>query len=182
MDLGRIMESFVLLSLGRRPILAKPDRILDSPSRRAILAAVRASPGLTMSSLKRRTGYSWGLLYHHVHLLERSGHVTTQLVGRRRVLYPAEAPLADPKLAARILLEGETLRIVARAIVDHPGASMAEVVRASSASPRAAYYHVRRLLDAGLIVSESRVRYMRLRATRLLEELLSPEPPAGQPA
>ena len=174
MDLRRMMARFVLmLALGRRPVLAMPDRILDSPSRRAILDAVRASPGLSMSSLKRQTGYSWGLLYHHTHLLQRSGHVATQLVGRRRVLFPAEAPVADARLAAHVLLEGETLRAVARTIAGHPGSSMAEVIRASSVSPRAAYYHVRRLLDMGLVVSESRVRYMRLRATRLLDELLA---------
>jgi predicted transcriptional regulator len=166
------------MRLGRPAILDHPAKVLDSPQRRAILEKVRERPGLSIGELKQLTTMSWGPLYHHLLILERSGHVTTRKAGRRTVLAPASTS-QDPKyLEARGLLKGESVRAIAAYIATHPHASMADVIQASSLGARGTYYHVQKLMRAGLVSSSSPTRHADLCATPLLEAALDlPEVP-----
>lgn len=130
------------------------------------------APGRPLGELKEALGVGWGTLYYHVNLLERAGLVRTVVSGRRKLVFPGVGERDPREVAGRSLLVGPTARRVARAIVERPGRSLAEVGAAAGENPRVAYYHVRRFVEAGLVSSSSRTRYAGLAPTRLLERVL----------
>lgn len=162
----------IALSLGRPTILGSPERIVGSPQRRRLLDLIRAEPGVSVGELKRRAGMSWGPFYHHILILQRAGLVAVRKAGRRTVFLAAESRADEMHVRAVALLKGSSVHAIATYISRHPGASMADVIGASALTPRGAYYHVRRLLEAGLVTSHSRTRHMDLRPTSTLDAAL----------
>lgn len=140
--------------------------------RARLMDLLHATPGLPLGELKENLGIGWGTLYYHVGLLERAGLLRTVVSGRRKLVFPGLGERDPREVAGRSLLVGATARRVARAIVERPGQSLAEVGVAAGENPRVAYYHVRRFVEAGLVVSASRTRYAGLAPTRLLERIL----------
>ena len=167
------------MRLGRPAILDRPAKVLESPQRQLIIAIVREHPGVSIGELKQRACMSWGPLYHHLSILERSGHLTARKAGRRTVLLAADVQQDARRLEAIALLKGDSVRGVAEYIASHANATMADVIQASGLGARGTYYHVSRLMQAGLVTSSSVTRHSDLRATPLLEALLPLTPPAG---
>lgn len=155
------------------------ERLLQSALRRQIVELVRENPGIPIGELMKRLPVGWGTLYHHLIKLERSGLLRAAVSGRRRLLYPGDAgPLGnDPD--ARSILRGRTAQRLARAIVARPGRSVADIVDEMAESPRVIYYHLKRMLDAGLVTSSSETRYCSLTPTPRLVSMLAE---LGEPA
>jgi predicted transcriptional regulator len=155
------------------------ERLLQSALRRQIVELVRENPGIPIGELRKRLPVGWGTLYHHLIKLERSGLLRAAVSGRRRLLYPGDAgPLGnDPD--ARSILRGRTAQRLARAIVARPGRSVADIVDEMAESPRVIYYHLKRMLDAGLVTSSSETRYCSLTPTPRLVSMLAE---LGEPA
>lgn len=157
----------------RRNGLTQQDRIVD---------IVRASPGILVGELQQRAQIGWGTLCHHLPRLVRSGRVRVVRVGRRRLVYPIEARGAVEASFADAILRGRTALRIAQAIHAAPGRSILDVAVATGESERATYYHVRRLIQAGLVTSESPTRLRGLRASpRLAASLDAHAPQAIQP-
>lgn len=168
------MAPFILVGIPLVGRLAgqEQERLLQSALRRQIVELVRENPGIPIGELMKRLPVGWGTLYHHLIKLERSGLLRAAVSGRRRLLYPGDAgPLGnDPD--ARSILRGRTAQRLARAIVANPGRSVAEIVDEMAESPRVIYYHVKRMLDAGLVSSSSETRYCSLTPTPRLVSML----------
>lgn len=137
-----------------------------------MLALVASHPGLTVGEIARRLSIRNGTLFYHLQRAEADGHVTTRTDGRRRLVFPAGASLEDAKVRALNLLRGETALEVARAVADAPGISLFKLFAELDTAPRTVYYHVKRLRDAGIIVSAGRRRYHELRPSAILLEVL----------
>lgn len=146
-------------------------RLLEAPMRRRIYDLAVATPGLTVGELLLALDVGWGTLHHHVSKLEQSGLLHTVQQGRRRLVFPGGAPVDGGK--ARAVLGGAASRRVAKAVARDPGLPMADLLKRVEDSPRAVYYHVKRLIEAGLLVSESPTRYTRLFPAPALAETLS---------
>lgn len=145
-----------------------------SPVGQALLQEIRKHPGMSLSELRVRFDLGWGNLYHHINQLERRDVIRLELVGRRRLAYPAHDPHRF-KPAQDSLLRGRTARVVAEAVARTPGAGVLEISEATGVTPRAVYYHVRRLCQAGLVERASRGRYAGLRPSQSLVRLLHRE-------
>lgn len=142
------------------------------PTRAQILRLVAENPGIPVSRLRHRIPLGWGTLYHHVWKLCEARELVTVVLGRRRLLYLPGAA-TEEATRARNILEGKTANAIARIVLQSPRLSFKELVRLSGGSERSVYYHLKRLLDAGLVVSTSRTRYYGLVASPMLALYLS---------
>ena len=150
-------------------------RLLDAPVRRQILDLVARQPGLPVGELQALLGVGWGTLHHHLRKLEDADLIHTSLVGRRRLVHLGR----DDPHAGLAILRGRTARRIAETIASHPAISITDVARLTGGSPRAVYYHVKRLVEAGLVATEGQTRYARLAPTPLLPPMLRDTPPPG---
>lgn len=146
-------------AMGRHPIAN--EELLESPARQSILDWVRRQPGIPLGELRLKVDLSWGALYHHFHKLEEAGLVEVKTVGRLNLVYLQGAEEQRDGAKAS-LLRGVTARRIAEEILRQPGRSVPDLVTATGESPRVVYYHVKRLAEAGLIVSPSRFRHVEL--------------------
>lgn len=142
-------------------------QVKEHPTRAALLRIVADNPGIPLNKVRSKLPLGWGTLYHHVRRLEKTGAIETVAVGRRRLLY-IPGVSADEELAAQALVEGATARAIAEAVWRRPGTSFKELVEATGASERVAYYHIKRLMDARLVESSSTTRHYGLRPSPLL--------------
>lgn len=155
-------------------------RLLDSPIRQRIVRQVAGRPGQTVGELLETLDVGWGTLHHHLKRLEHAGLLHTVSAGRRRLVYPGPSAAEPPGSGrARAILRGRTARRVAEAIADHPGVGIDRLVPLVGESPRTVYYHVKRLVDAGLVLMDRATRYADLAPAPALARLLAQDAPRG---
>lgn len=142
-----------------------------------VLEIVHASPGLSLNAVRERAGLGWGSMYQRVDRLKAAGLVRLEQDGRRRLVFPVEAPDAEAcqQLAARASLDRpnrDTLRRLARTLLAHPGIGALRLARRVGIPPRSAYLHVKQLVAAGLVEREGPLCRSTLRPTPRLRLLL----------
>jgi len=121
-----------------------PRRALEHPRREAMLALVRAEPGLTLADVQRRLALSNGVARHHVALLQSAGLVRRSHDGARRRLWPIGAAIvAAPSLGERAVT-----------LVEQRGPMRAaEIADALGVSRQSLHYHLKRLEADGRLVA-----------------------------
>jgi DNA-binding MarR family transcriptional regulator len=152
-----------------------PEAVLASPMSSRLLAAARARPGLTLTEARDALCTSWGSLYRHLVRLQKANLVRLQTVGRRRLLFPVgevDVAVKPSVMEAVAFLRQPTARLIAVAIVLHPGQSVPDIARSLDLTARVVYHHVQRLLQMGLIHSSSQTRHRDLAPTQLLFDAL----------
>lgn len=167
---SRVAVAAIPLAVRLRGPREEPN-VLESPLRQQIVRIVHEQPGIPLGVLLQRVPVGWGTLYHHIHKLSSAGLIQARTAGRRRLLYP---PGEDPLAAAGdSIIRGATARRIAKAILDAPDSSIPQLAERLGESHRVVYYHVKRLLEAGLVTSTSRTRHKDLVASPRLAKLLS---------
>lgn len=157
-----IASAPTLLLLGRARQPDTGNHVLGHPLRLKILDLVGRRPGITMSELRKLVGLGWGNGYHHIEKLRRAGLIHTQLLGRRRTVWPtSDTPPVD-EARARAYLRNPAPARLCRDVAEHPGTNVAAIVRRTGMMPHTAYYHLRRLRDLGLVKSRSPARQFAL--------------------
>lgn len=165
---GEPLEDVQTTAIAHEHHPRRAERLLSAPVRRNVLDVVARHPGLPVGELQTLVGVGWGTLHHHLKKLEEAGLVRTHSVGRRRIVHLA----GEGAHEGFALLRGRTARNVARAIVDNPGIGIVDLARVSGGSPRAVYYHVKRLVEAGLVTNGGNTRYAHLSAMEPLPRIL----------
>lgn len=122
------------------------DNLLQSASRKKILALLATTNGAHVARIARQSRLSWTGTAHHLRELEAAAFVASRVIGRRRVFFLPTGEDAN----ALAILGGRTCELVARAILASPGKTVRELSRATLLSRRAVYYHALRLREAGL--------------------------------
>jgi predicted transcriptional regulator len=148
------------------------DAPVIEPLRARLLKLVTQKPGLPVGAILAETQMGWGTLYYHLSKLAKENQIQIVRVGRRRLVYPASGGRATDFAAGDALLRGRTARQIAEAIANRPGSSIQTIVDSVGYSPRAVYYHVRRLIEAGLVTSSSETRHRDLCPTPRLRAIL----------
>jgi predicted transcriptional regulator len=153
-------------------------RALESPLRRQILTIVTEQPGIALNQIMEKVDIGWGTLYHHLTKLTQAGLIQTCAAGRRRLVYPVSGGDAAPRALGDSILRGKKARAIARCIVERPHLSVFEISEILNESTRVTYYHVKRLIETGLLTTTSKTRHSNLQPTpRLLVALAKPETP-----
>jgi DNA-binding transcriptional ArsR family regulator len=146
--------------LGLFSRLREPE-LLQNPTRRRILDAVEAQPGIHFKELLRRTGLPNGSLVHHVEQLRRAGLVVAR-AGNGYTCYFPRGPADGAKAGA---LKADGARKVLAAVKANPGASGLDVAHRTGLQPSTVAYHVQRLTEAGLLAGRRDGRSVRLHPT-----------------
>lgn len=155
--------------MGRNPLTQ--EELVTAPLRQEILQRAKARPGMPLTELRAQLGVGWGALYHHLRKLSAAGLIEVHTVGRLNLLYLKGAHQSQ-QAQALALLRGTTAHRIAEAVIAQPGCSVRDLVERTGDSPRAVYYHVKRLVDAGLLTSPSRFRHVDLQPGRDLPAVL----------
>lgn len=147
----------------------------ESPQRKLILDVIKARPGIPVGELLASVSMGWGTLYYHLRKMRKAEMIQIVVSGRRRLIYPSAMPVAGAEASADSILWGETARKIASRIAQGPFTSVSALSEELGESPRVVYYHVKRLIQAGLVEAQ-RVRGTRdLRATPALLARFAPE-------
>jgi len=152
-----------LLALPLMPLYARISRAeaLDNKVRQGIFEAIKADPGMSASALAKHFDISWGTTMYHLEVLEQTRLVSSLREGRYRRYFVNGAELDGASKETVAILCNETTAQVADAVHTTPGATQKEVARAVGLTPQALHWHMRRLVEAGLVRKEREGRVVR---------------------
>lgn len=161
-------------------VVQEEPELLARAACRRVYDAIEREPGLSVSALARRLGMYWTSVALQVGHLARAGLVRSVRSGRRRVLFTAHALDSMADARGLILLAEPACLRVARAIAAVPDQRIYELVERIPMSERALYHHVKRLVEAELVLSSKQGGYRGLRASpRLIAWLAMADPREG---
>lgn len=148
------------------------DDLVEQPTRRRIIDCVADNPGLSGRDVQRRLNLGWGETAYHLGLLVRGGALRKESTGHRDYYFPLALTLADRKIFQA--LHSPTERAVLAALLEHPDLSSAELFEVLQVGRSATYFHLRHLLNEGLVEEyyAAGVRRYRPCRTDRLQELL----------
>lgn len=132
------------------PLFSRLDRdsAIDHPRRQEVLAAVEASPGISLNELGRRTEIPKGALTHHLRVLERVGLLTSR---RERIWTRFFPPSFVRRRVAIVTTRQED---VTQLLSREPGLSQTDLAARLGLQRKAAQYHLDRLEQAGVVRSD----------------------------
>lgn len=128
----------------------KRDGLLENPTRAFLLERIAAEPGTHFRELVRASGKGRGTIRHHLGVLVAAGLLQPVKVHGFTGYRLSDGPWTDQLPASRVLrspLAHEILELVQREYC----ARVAELGARCGTSYAVAYYHARRLAQAGLI-------------------------------
>lgn len=128
-------------------------RLLEDPTRRAIVELLDRTPGLNVSQLRRRADVARNTMEFHLRRLSEADLVVTeQRDDGNEVLcfLQVDAALWD-RQATRVLFGRSSNRQVALCVEEHPGSSTEEIAKAVGLEPVTVLHHLRTLRDHGLV-------------------------------
>lgn len=130
----------------------QPPDVEDVPSRRALLAYVRAHPGAHLRELERGTGLALGVLRHHIDALLDAGLVREEPDGRFRRFFPVELDEATRRVLRG--LRPRSHRAIVLYLLNHPGSTHSELAAALHLPPSTVSHYLRALVTSGIVVRD----------------------------
>ncbi|HET6403282.1 MAG TPA: hypothetical protein VFH78_01440 [Candidatus Thermoplasmatota archaeon] len=125
-------------------------RVLDHGLRAALIAAIRAAPGITPPRLQEATGAGWSTIVYHLDVLERNRLVVSTIDGRHR-RYFAVGQLHASDLPKAAVLANANTRAVHDLVRAQPGIRRGDIAELMGWTGAGAMFHLRRLQRAGLV-------------------------------
>ena len=180
----------VLVGVSLYTLLSRRD-LLKNDVRRGIFDRIQENPGLTTAQIARGVGVRYQTVSYHLVALEKAGYISLQMHGRRAHFFANTGRLTQEiRLLTPLARDASALKALA-VIQANPGVMLTEVGALMGYTPTTGVWHVKKLVHAGLVVSEKSQGCCRLRvdAQRLAvfealrsQEAATPEPssePAG---
>lgn len=127
----------------------KPVESID-PTQRRILEYVSSHPGVYLREICRELGLAMGAVQYHVRRLERDGRITSARRGLRRFFYPANL-FGERQREVLSILSLDTPRELLLNILENPKSTHAELAAAAHVSAPTASWHLKRMVDAGIV-------------------------------
>ncbi len=154
------------------------NKVLEQPVRRKLMNAIEADAGLDVDDLADATGVSWSTARHHLRHLETHNLVRSVRSGKKRLYFAAGTDESRHRKDVAAL-GGRARRRVARAVLDAPGTTNAEIANDLGIKPPSVSHHLHALMEAGFVVAEKMGRQQCLTPTDRLKAILRPAD-AGQ--
>lgn len=172
-----LLQGRVITRLAAGPLLGLFSRqtgrqVLNHSARATVHAAITENPGITSSALVDITGCTPSVLRYHVGVLRREGLIRVTSGAKIHHYHDARRVVGDQE-RARECLFWRHRGWLARAILEHPGATQQEVARLAGLPPSRVCAYTRQLSGAGLVRSERQGRCRRYFPTALLESMVS---------
>lgn len=123
--------------------------VLQQGTRRRLYETVREHPGLSARELQRRLHLGWGETAYHLDQLTTAGAVRRERGGHQDYYFSPELTLEDRRIL--LTLRSPTERKLLLQIATEPGLTFPELGVRAGLSKSTVSFHLRRLLDLGLI-------------------------------
>lgn len=148
-----------------------PRPLPESEVRRKILLMLEEHPAIPLAEIRERVPVGWGTVWYHIQKLAKADLIRIIPSGKRKIVVRVNSAPTAVEVRALAVLRGSTARKISRYIQRNPESSVSAISEALGLSTRVAYYHVKVLLEVGLLSSSSPTRHFGLRATPLLDVL-----------
>ena len=130
--------------------------MLELDSRRKIYEVVRKNAGGHMREIQRVSGMSYGMVSYHLSYLSKHNLIKEERDGSYVRYYPVTIDFRDEKLLA--LLRQRSVRTILLFVVTHEGCSHQEISAGVSLSPSTTTWHLKKLIDNRIIVSDKKIK------------------------
>lgn len=135
--------------------------ILQLEARKRVFDAIKENPGIHMRGLERKTGIPMGTLRYHLRYLEKHDMISEKRSGRLVTYYPTASGFSvdaqDKKYLA--ILRQEIPRLIVLHLMMHPHTSHRDLKPHFMISPSTLSYHLKKLLDSGIIMKDTEGLY-----------------------
>ena len=125
---------------------------IDQTQRR-ILDYISSHPGVHLRQICRELGLAMGNVQYHVHRLERDGRVNSVRRGVYKFFYPSTLFGAKQRDMLSVLTL-DTPRELLLHMIEKPDSSQDELARAMAISQPTASWHLKRLIQLGIVQKE----------------------------
>jgi len=161
------------------------ENLLEHDFRQRLLALLREHPGMHLREIARQLDLTPTNASYHLRVLERHGVIRSEHAHGRRVYFPAAGRDERERFLAQALLYQAPRAAVLQAIARNPGANQSRLAHITAQHQGAVSWHVRQLIEAGLVEERRTTRACFYDITTLGRALASgamPAPAGAPPA
>lgn len=127
------------------------DTLLELDTRRAIYDHVKRAPGVHLRQIQRDLDIPLGTLEYHLHQMEKRELLVTRELTRFKAYFTNEG--LDRRDRDILYFLRQTMpRRLALLVADRPGISFGQLKQAVPIAASTVSFHLKKLLDAGIIV------------------------------
>ena len=130
----------------------RPDAPVDATQGR-ILDYISRHPGVHLRQICRELGLAMGDVQYHVHRMEKDGRVNSTRRGFYRFFYPS-ALFGERQRDILSVLTLDTPRELLLHLLAEPGSGQEALVRAAGVSQPTVSWHLKRLVEMGIVQRE----------------------------
>ncbi|MFA5861345.1 MAG: winged helix-turn-helix transcriptional regulator [Candidatus Thermoplasmatota archaeon] len=131
-----------------------PSQMLDNKARNGVYEHIRANPGAHPSAIAEALGLGWGTTLYHLGRLEGSKLVASRMAHNRKCYFAVGSDLNAEERTAVAAMAHDKAKLIVQAIRETPGISQKLVAQRIGMSQALASWHVKRLVESGVIHSE----------------------------
>lgn len=127
------------------------EQALDNPLRQQLLGLVETTPGINMKALAETLACQPSTVIWHAAMLQRAGLLRTEKVAGLRVFYLPNGTAVRNRGIETALLHHDAARKIHEYVSRNPGATFARLAQDLLINASALRWHVRRLVDGGVV-------------------------------
>lgn len=136
---------------------ASPAEVLQHDVRKRIYATLQEGAGATLTQLTTRLGLTATNTLWHLRKLEQANLVRTRRFHGSTLYYVVEGGVQQRTLTVCVAaLSVGNARDILHHVLQNPGVHQRELARAIGVNPGTIRWHVRKLIDAGVLTEEPR--------------------------
>ena len=136
--------------------LLERGELMDNQLRERIMDLLTSSPGCYLGKMGRDLGVPTSTLKYHLNILKSFDMVTTVKKGRCRHYFPKRRRFTDHEKRMFAALEHAPTRRMVELVRANPGVSQAGLVQMTGLSQSTVAWHMGKLEEMGLLLSERR--------------------------
>jgi predicted transcriptional regulator/Ni/Co efflux regulator RcnB len=137
--------------------IAKSD-LLENKVRAEIFELIKANPGINVSEVSRRLDIAWGTATHHLQKLRAEKLVAIRSVANQKCYFVNGGTYTPGEMDLMSATKNPTAKRIAEFLVTSGPQCHQDISNTLGISPALVSFHMRKLLDAGVVARERRGR------------------------
>jgi predicted transcriptional regulator len=152
------------------------DNLFQNAFRHQLMNLVRDEPGLHLREIARRLSTTATNASYHLRVMERHGMLRSERLRGKRVFVPVAGREESKRHIARSVLLKDRRVDILRAVGAQPGANQSAIALQTNQHQGAVSWHLRQMLQVGLVAEERTPRECKYTLTPLGSDLLLHSP------
>lgn len=164
-------------SLGAVPLFSRiaKSELLDNEVRAEIFELIKQNPGINVSEIARRLDIAWGTATHHLQKLRAERMIAIRRVANQKCYFQNGGSFTPQEMDVMSATKNGTAKRIAELLLKDGPHCHRDIAESLGVSPALVSFHMRKLLDAGVVEKE---RDGRRTIFSAVVDALSPEPRA----